>query len=108
MPLATAVQGSRYRGQSITWQDADGNAIDLTGATGITGKLRRFADATPIDIDGTLTITDESNGVFTWAYGTTDVEESGSFTVQFIVTFSGGLKDRSFLESFVVEEALDL
>ena len=33
MALSNAVQGARHTVQRITWQDADGDPLNLTGAT---------------------------------------------------------------------------
>jgi hypothetical protein len=110
MALADAVQGSRYIAQQITWTDEDGTAVDLTGAT-LTGRIRSLDDRNlaPRAIDGTLTPDpDQVNNIgdFSWAYGATDVGTAGSFQVQFIATFVGGLSEKTLLEEWTVHAAI--
>jgi hypothetical protein len=106
MALADAVQGARHVAQQITWVDSSGDAVDLTGAT-VTGKIRNGAGVVR-DIDGTLTVTDDSGGVFTWAYGEDDVADDGGHEVQFIATYADTTQDKTFITSWLVREALDL
>jgi hypothetical protein len=106
MALADAVQGARHIAQQITWQDSAGDAIDLTDAT-ITGKIRD-GTKTVRDIDGSLDITDATSGVFTWTYGADDVGTAGGHEVQFIATYTDTTKDKTFITSWLVREALDL
>lgn len=86
MPLGEAVQGSVRPAQSITWTDADGTAIDLTGAT-ITGTMRAIGADTTRDITGDLTVTDGAGGRFTWQYDAADVATAGSYEVQFTAAY---------------------
>lgn len=86
MALADAVAGAQRPSQTITWSDEDGDALDLTGAT-ITARLRSRLTGEAIDSDGTFTITDAPDGVFTWAYGEDDVETAGDYDVQFTATY---------------------
>ena len=105
MALIDGIQNSTYRGQTITAQDKDGTAIDLSGAT-ITGFKRNVETEVTVAIDGTLALVDAPNGQFSWNYGTVDVGTAGSFVVQFIFTYAGPLLDRSFSEAWYVHEAL--
>ena len=106
MGLAAAVQGARRPAQVITWTDADGTAVNLTGAT-ITGIIRNRATGAARAVDGTLTVTTPAAGVFTWAYGTTDVGTAGLFDVQFNAAFgSAPTPARNITASWIVHEAL--
>lgn len=104
MALADAVQGARYIAQQITWTDEDGTAVDLTGAT-LTGRKRHTRTGETAALDGTLTLVNAEAGVFSWAYGETDVAEAGRFSVQFIATF-GTLAEKTVAARWVVHEAI--
>ena len=84
MALVAAVAGGKRPSQTITWSDADGNALDLTGAT-ITARIERSGTATASD--GTFTITNATGGVFRWDYSSTDIGTQGRHRVQFTATF---------------------
>ena len=105
MALADAVEGARYVAQQITWSDSDGNAVDLTGAT-LTGYIKPNGGSTRA-IDGTLSLVTAASGIFSWAYGSTDVGTTGHFLVQFIATYGGGLKDKTLLTPWKVNAAID-
>ncbi len=99
MALQAAMKGARYTAQLITWTDADGTVKNLTGAT-LTGTIlpRR---GTARAIDGTLSLTDAANGVFSWTYGANDVQAVGQFSVQFKATV-GSVYDLSLPQPWVV------
>lgn len=105
MALSNAVQNARHTPQVITWQDNDGEPLNLYGGS-LSGRVRDLATLTARNIDGTLTIIDGPAGVFQWAYGTLDVGTAGAFEVQFIATFGGGLADRTLNEPWRVIEAI--
>lgn len=86
MILSPAVEGSQHTAQQITWVDDDGDPVNLTNAT-LTGTIESL-DGTVRAIGGTLTEVDAENGVFTWEYGATDIEDAGVFKVQFIAEYS--------------------
>ena len=86
MALAKAVAGATRPSQLITWQDADGNAEDLTGAT-LSGTIRNRRTGASRAVAGALSVTDAAAGVFTWAYHADDVAEAGRFDVQFVAAF---------------------
>lgn len=103
MSLPRAIEGARHTGQEITWTDEDDTAHDLTDAT-ITGTIEDEGGDTSA-ITGTLTVTDASNGVFTWAYSAADVATVGRFMVQFKASYSSTY-DLTYPEPWVVEPAL--
>lgn len=105
MALADAVQGARYVAQQITWSDGDGNAVDLTGAT-LTGWISD-ENGRSVEVDGDLTVTTPASGIFTWAYGATDVGQAGEFLVQFRAVYGGGLADKTLIQSWTVAPAID-
>ena len=104
MALADAVQGARRPSQTITWTDAAGNPLDLTGAT-ITARILRPTGA--VASDGTFVVTDAANGVFRWDYSAADVASAGTFMVQFTAAFpSGATPARNTLAEWQVHEAV--
>jgi len=109
MALAAAVKGARYIAQQVTWTDEDGTAVDLTGVT-LTGYKRSKTGGAAVAIDGSLTPDADqvtNKGVFAWAYGAVDVSTVGQFNVQFIATYVGGLKEKTLITTWTVNEALD-
>ena len=108
MALSKAVQGSNHTAQEITWQEETSlDAVGLTNAT-ITAKMRPRLDGDIRAVTGTLAVTDATAGIFTWTYGTTDIETAGEFDVQFFATFPDATKEKNFIERFIVKEALDV
>lgn len=105
MALADAIEGARHTAQQITWTDQDSNAIDLTGAS-LTGVKIARSSGTATALDGTLAITDASNGIFTWTYGATDVATPGDYLVQFTATYGAEDLERSLVAEWTVFEAL--
>ena len=105
MALANAVEAARHTVQTITWTDDDGTGVNLTGAT-LTGKIRQGGAVR--SIDGTLALVTAASGIFSWTYGALDVGTVGEAEVQFIATFSDTTKDKSYIESWLIHDALDL
>ncbi len=71
------------------------------------GVIRNRKTGAARDITGTLTITDDVNGVFTWTYSETDVAEAGDFDVQFIASWStGATPAKTFLSSWRVRTSI--
>ncbi len=89
MALANAVQGARHTAQQITWKDADGAVVDLTGAT-ITARIRAKALKTiSFTSDGVFTLVAAgANGVFTWKYSANDIATAGKYEVQFKAAYT--------------------
>lgn len=103
--LQSAIQGSTFTEQEITWTRDDGLAQDLTAST-LTGTIRVIhKPTTERSITGTLTITDATNGIFTWDYSTADVADCGNFQVQFKADYTGEF-DQTRLENFLIEESI--
>lgn len=108
MTLAAAVQGAKRPSQTITWADENGAAVNLTGAT-ITAAIRDARTGEARASDGTFTVTSASSGVFRWDYGDEDVEEAGSFEVQFTAQFgTGTTPQRSIIESWLVHDSIEI
>lgn len=104
MALSPAVQDARHSGQSITWEDEEGNPQDLTNAT-LTGTIKPPVGPSRA-IDGILALADAPNGVFTWQYGALDVGTAGRHRVQFIATYPDTLNDKTFVTDFIIKESL--
>lgn len=106
MALAQAIQDSLRPSQIITWTRGDGTPENLTGAT-LTGKIRDNVSGTVRAIAGTLTVTDATAGVFTWAYHADDVADAGKFMVQFMAAFGDNpTPARTIASEWFVYEAL--
>ena len=104
MALADAVVGARKVGQTITWTDADGTALDITGVT-LTAVRKNLDTGLVTAITGTLDpAIDPTNGVFSWTYTALDVVEAGRFLVQFTATWPDTLKARSLSEDWFVHK----
>lgn len=102
MALATAVEGSLWPPQAITWSTEDGTLPDLTGAT-ITGAIKDLSAGTTRAIAGTLAVTDGPAAQFQWTYDAADVV-AGRYQVQFnAVLASGPTPARTFTDEWVVE-----
>lgn len=104
MALVTAVAGGGAGGQRIALRRADGSALDLTAATGITGKIVSQADTTVVrPIAGTL-VTDgtASEGNVLWSYHANDLVE-GAWLVQITVAYGAALPARTFAAPWIVE-----
>ena len=97
--LPDGIQDATHTGLTITWQHPDKTPHDLTGAT-MTGSISGQA------ISGVLAITDAINGVFTWAFGDSDVDTPGLFQVQFTATYPDTKNDKTFSSAWVINRAL--
>ncbi len=105
MALGNAIAGAIHTAQTITWQDADGDAWTLTAST-ITGKIRPERGGTARACTGTFTLVDSgNNGQFTWTYSAADIVV-GVYWVQFKATFAGGAYDLTKPAKFEVLEAM--
>jgi hypothetical protein len=98
--LPTQVEGGGHRGFALTCTDSAG-AVDLTGATGVTGKIVDRA-STARAIAGTLTVSDPANGVVTWAFAAGDLV-AGAYLVQITISYALGLPERTFATPWQVE-----
>ncbi len=86
--LATVARGSLRPGVTVTWTHADGTTPEvLTGAT-ITGWIKDLSTDEVRAIQGTFTVTDAANGVFTWVLDPLDVATEGTYEVQFAASFA--------------------
>ena len=70
---------------AATCQDADGNAIDITGAS-VRFHMIDKNDVTVVD--AAATIVSASAGTIKYAWQAADTDESGSFRGEFEVTYS--------------------
>lgn len=105
MALSSAVQNARHTAQRVTWQDTDGDPLNLTGAT-LSGRRLDLETGQAVALDGALTLVEPEAGTFDWRYGAGDVAAAGAYQVQFVATFGDGLTDRTLAELWIVEPAL--
>jgi hypothetical protein len=106
MALPDAVQGATRPQYQLTWVDADGDAVDLTGAT-VTVRIRDRSTYTTTATGGTVTLTTAASGIFTWTPGAADVATAGVYDVQFSAAYSTPPSpERTVLESWTVHEAI--
>lgn len=106
MPLRRTTQFSTQIGQRITCVDEDTAAFDLSDATAISGVIENTADGTTRAIAGDLSVDPDNSDVIIWEMDADDVATAGTFRVQLIATFPGGLVARSIPEQWVVLESL--
>lgn len=108
MALPDAVQNTLKPGLELTWTRTDGTAEDLTGAT-LSGVIRNMITGVSRAIAGTLSVSDASNGVFTWTFAAADVADAGLHQVQFSASFeSGATPAKSYVTSWHIREALSV
>lgn len=85
MGLPDVAQNSTRTVLTFLWEDAQGEPVDLTDVT-ITGCLRSRATGQIRSIDGPIvTSSPPTDGTFTWDLSAADVEEAGTFDVQFVL-----------------------
>lgn len=104
MALAAGVVGGGAGGQRIALRRRDGSAPDLTGQTGISGKIVDQADTSSVRvIAGTLTVGgDPTEGYVLWSYHADDLV-AGAWLVQITVAYGAALPARTFAEPWIVE-----
>lgn len=71
-----------------TLQDGNGAAIDLTGAS--VRFLMRQIGSSAVKVDAAMTVTDASAGSVRYDWQAGDTDTSGSYQVEFEVTYAGG------------------
>lgn len=104
--LAYAIKGAQRPSQVITWLDADGDAVTLSGAT-ITGKLINMNTGAITDIAGDLTVTNGAAGEFTWDYDPADVATAGRFKAQFTASYpTGATPEKTVISDWEVKASL--
>lgn len=104
--LPPTVKGSRKRALVITWQDTDGVAVDLTGAT-ITGDLQNMTAGTAATaITGTFALVTAASGILSWARSAADVATLGAYKVQLKATYADTLYEKTLVAYWEVVESL--
>lgn len=75
---------------SATLEDEDGNAKDLSNASGVDFHMKDpKADSAKVDADATIE-GDGSNGEVSYSWAAADVDTAGDFEAEFEVTWSDG------------------
>ena len=71
---------------AATVVDQDGNAVDISAASGVTFRFRRQGG---VSTEAAATITDAANGKVQYDWVAGDTANSGLYEGEFIVTFPG-------------------
>ncbi len=72
----------------VTLKDADGAAVDVTGAT-IVFTMFKKGRANPKVNKASVTLTNASSGIVTYSWVAADTNEAGEFLGEFQVTYAG-------------------
>lgn len=101
--MLRAVQGATKAPLQLTWTDATGAAVNLTGAelTAVMTQDRVTVRA----VTGTLALVTAASGIFSWDFSDADLATPGVWEVQFTATISGEVV-RTFSELLTIEAAL--
>lgn len=99
------VQGANHSAYTITWEEPDGTAWPLTGAT-ITGKILNLDTGTSQALTGAFVLVTPASGIFSYTPSAADVATAGRFAIQFTATFSDTTKDRSVEAPLAIKRAL--
>lgn len=102
--IPSAIQNARLPGRQLTWSRADGTAEDLTGAV-LSARAMNKLTGEVLVITGTLTVTDPTNGIFTWAFSEEDVAVAGDYDLQFTATY-GSLAAKTYRANWSVLQAI--
>ena len=86
--ITKVAQGSLRPSIYCIWQHADNSTPEnLTGAA-LSGWIKDLATGTVRAIAGDLVVTDGATGAFRWDFAPADVEDEGTFEVQFSATWN--------------------
>lgn len=71
-----------------TLQDADGNAVNLTGAT--VKFIMRKKGASSAKVDASATVVTPAEGTVSYTWVTANTDTAGDYEAEWQVTFAGG------------------
>ena len=98
-------QGDTTSVLNRTLRDADGNVVDVTGAT-IVFSMMNSAGTVKVNLQSASIVTAAQGAVrYTWA--SADVDTVGTYRGEFKVTYSGGGIQRFPNDSYIVIEITD-
>lgn len=83
-------RGDRRPYLRATLQDADGVAINLATASGVTLRMRLPGSET-LKVDEDATISDSANGVVEYQWASADVDTVGTYEAEFVVDWGSGV-----------------
>ena len=103
MAISPWMKGATRPSWTLTVLKDDKTPLDITGAT-FTGKLiKRGTTTTKAMTVGSFSITDATNGVFTYAPVTGDVDTAGIWRLQVTLTISSQTYIPRFADIEIVE-----
>lgn len=88
--LIKVVKSDKLYDINLTLQDANGNAFDLTGNSGILLKVQKQG-ATALKFSGTMSVVGAAtDGKVKYTVAATDFDDAGQYYAEIEVTFTGG------------------
>lgn len=102
MPIPNGVEGGGHGGMLISCL-SDGAALDLTGATTITGTLYDKSAKTTRTVAGSFAVEgDPTDGQVAWTFAAGDLV-AGEYLLQLTINYGSGLPARNYAEPWTVE-----
>ena len=72
---------------AVTLEDANSNAINVTGANGVRFHMKAFG-ATALKIDAPMTITNATGGIVQYSWVAADTDTAGTYYGEVEVTYA--------------------
>ena len=88
-----------------TLQDADGNAVDLTGAT-VRFHMRAIGGTTVV-VDAAATVVTAASGIVKYEWDAADTDTIGSYQAEFEVTYADSSVETFPNDGYIRVEIID-